>query len=569
MKFFKAGPLVVGYENGFLRRITYGESEIIRMIYFALRDRNWNTLNSRIENEIITVSPEAFEISYDLVHLDGGVAVMEWKGHIKGNKDGSVFFEIRGTAKENFKKNRAGFCVLHPLETIGHACTLVHPDGTQTTRAFPEKVAAENPFKNIQSMSWDRAGIPFSLQFEGDVFETEDQRNWGDASFKTFCTPLDKPFPVELKKGETVFQRITFKPTAALQPAMAKSPTVRLQDGSSENRLPSLGIAASSETSAFPENSIRLLREIRFRHYRIEVQPAVENWVTRFSEAYEAGYALGIPLEIALHLTGNFREELESFVVLCQQNKVRLRKVLLLQANALVTSQESIDEIPRLKTALPGVQFGAGTNHNFNEINKNHFKADGTDFISFAVDPQEHAFDNLTILENTGALGDLVKSAKAIYGAEMPVHISPLALRKRFNPYATNPADIHIEESLKADPRQKEVFGAVWTVGSICNLTAGGASAVTFFQTIGHQGILSHSGEPYPVYEVLKGFAPFQGKPVVALKSSDPLEIQGMVLDGKMLALVNLTDAHKTAQWHNAEISLGPHEIKFQPLNRA
>lgn len=569
MKFLKAGPLVVGYENGFLRRIRYGESEIIRMIYLALRDRNWNTLNSRIENEIITVSPEAFEISYDCVHLDGGVAVMEWKGHIKGNKDGSVFFEIRGTAKENFKKNRAGFCVLHPLETIGHACTLVHPDGTQTTRAFPEKVAAENPFKNIQSMSWDRAGIPFSLQFEGDVFETEDQRNWGDASFKTFCTPLDKPFPVELKKGETVFQRVTFKPAAGLQPATAKSPTVRLQDGSSENRLPSLGIAASSETSAFPENTIRLLSEIRFRHYRIEVQPAVGNWVTRFSEAYEAGYALGIPLEIALHLTGNFREELESFVVLCQQNKVRLRKVLLLQANGLVTSQDSIDEIPALKTALPGVLFGAGTNHNFNEINKNHFKVDGTDFISFAVDPQEHAFDNLTILENTGALGDLVKSAKAIYGAEMPVHISPLALRKRFNPYATNPADMHIEESLKGDPRQKEVFGAVWTVGSICNLTAGGASAVTFFQTIGHQGILSHSGEPYPVYEVLKGFAPFQGKPVVALKSSDPLEIQGMVLDGKMLALVNLTDAHKTAQWHNAEISLGPHEIKFQALNRA
>ena len=29
----------------------------------------------------------------------------------------------------------------------------------------------------------------------GDVFEMEDQRNWTDASFKTYCTPLRQPFP--------------------------------------------------------------------------------------------------------------------------------------------------------------------------------------------------------------------------------------------------------------------------------------------------------------------------------------------------------------------------------------
>jgi hypothetical protein len=56
-----------------------------------------------------------------------------------------------------------------------------------------------------------------------------------------------------------------------------------------------------------------------------------------------------------------------------------------------------------LKTALPKIQIGAGSNYNFNEINKNRFQPEALDFVSFSMDPQEHASDDLTILENTEA----------------------------------------------------------------------------------------------------------------------------------------------------------------------
>jgi D-apionolactonase len=36
----------------------------------------------------------------------------------------------------------------------------------------------------------------------------EDQRNWTDASFKTYSTPLELPFPVEVAAGERIFQRV-------------------------------------------------------------------------------------------------------------------------------------------------------------------------------------------------------------------------------------------------------------------------------------------------------------------------------------------------------------------------
>jgi hypothetical protein len=172
-------------------------------------------------------------------------------------------------------------------------------------------------------------------------------------------------------------------------------------------------------------------------------------------------------------------------------------------------------------------------------------------------------------MENIGAQQHLVRSAKAIYGKSMPVHISPLTLRKRFNPYATNPADLIIEESKKADPRQKEDFGAAWTFGSICSLAKGEASAVTFFQTIGNQGILSQNDEPFPVYYTLKSFSPYQGKSVSVLESNDPLAAQGILLDGKVLGLVNLTHEEKAVRFDNSEYGLGPMEIRFEALHRA
>ena len=50
------------------------------------------------------------------------------------------------------------------------------------------------------------------LRFGGELFEMEDQRNWTDASYKTYCTPLHLPYPVELAAGERVIQSVTLRP---------------------------------------------------------------------------------------------------------------------------------------------------------------------------------------------------------------------------------------------------------------------------------------------------------------------------------------------------------------------
>jgi hypothetical protein len=103
---------------------------------------------------------------------------------------------MNGAALSDFQKNRIGFCVLHPIrECAGKTATTFHSDGSMSQFIFPEQISPTQPVKNVKSMIWEAApGIKARLDFSGDIFEMEDQRNWTDASFKTYCTPFGKAF---------------------------------------------------------------------------------------------------------------------------------------------------------------------------------------------------------------------------------------------------------------------------------------------------------------------------------------------------------------------------------------
>src|SRR5687767_2888379 len=130
MHLLKAGVFSIRYENGFLRHIKYGELEVIRMIYMALRDQNWSTFTPIIENEIIEKEDDSFRITYDCFHELNGIRNFHWGVEIKGSSDSIISFEIHGTALSDVIKNRAGLCILHPVKaTAGMPCEMLRPNG--------------------------------------------------------------------------------------------------------------------------------------------------------------------------------------------------------------------------------------------------------------------------------------------------------------------------------------------------------------------------------------------------------------------------------------------------------
>ena len=48
------------YDQGFLRYIKLGDYEVLRMIYFALRDHNWDTMSGYLEDEMIHANRKIF-----------------------------------------------------------------------------------------------------------------------------------------------------------------------------------------------------------------------------------------------------------------------------------------------------------------------------------------------------------------------------------------------------------------------------------------------------------------------------------------------------------------------------
>ena len=67
----KAGPLNLFYEAGDLRYIKYGDKEIIRRIYVAVRDRNWDTVQPALSNVSMNIADDTFNINYSVSNIQG------------------------------------------------------------------------------------------------------------------------------------------------------------------------------------------------------------------------------------------------------------------------------------------------------------------------------------------------------------------------------------------------------------------------------------------------------------------------------------------------------------------
>ena len=120
------------------------------------------------------------------------------------------------------------------------------------------------------------AGPVVVFEFEGDLFETEDHRNWSDASFKTYCTPLALSFPHELKQGRALTQTVTVH--AESGPATALAPDRRrLEIGEAiGTRVPPIGLALAADAPSETEAS--MLAGLTPAHVRANVHLADPTW---------------------------------------------------------------------------------------------------------------------------------------------------------------------------------------------------------------------------------------------------------------------------------------------------
>ncbi|MGI9433760.1 MAG: D-apionate lactonase, partial [Geminicoccaceae bacterium] len=249
-KTLRAGPLTVEFDNGALRYIKVGGKEAIRNIAFVVRDKDWGTYNPVLENLKIGQASNAFEVSFDAICKDANQE-LHYSAKIKGSSDGTLTFEGVGKAVTDFLTNRTGFVVLHPVDGVaGCPVEVLRVDGSREQTSFPEYIDPMCPFQDLRALTHEvLPGIKVTCRMEGDTFETEDHRNWNDASFKTYVRPLALPWPYAIKAGETTEQSVTLslageapvvKIGGGIQPV-----TLRL--GAEAGTMPAIGLSLPPE----------------------------------------------------------------------------------------------------------------------------------------------------------------------------------------------------------------------------------------------------------------------------------------------------------------------------------
>ncbi len=558
-KRLRAGLLTMEFEHGSLRNICCGEQELIRMIYPAVRDENWLTVVPEISTINLVRRSRSFYIRYESLYRFKDIN-FKATFTFAGTADSHLAVEMNGLALSTFMKNRIGFCVLHPITSCtGKECAVYHPDGTATISHFPQVISPCQPFRNIRGMQWKiDENFEALLRFEGDIFETEDQRNWTDASFKTYSTPLDIPYPEQITAGTALQQQVDFELKGNRHKAQVTNSGVGFTLGrETAGKLPDVGIGATTRDIPLSRQEGEIIHRMAFSHLRAEVYLFRDDVESQLARLCSESFFTGLPVELCLFFGRNPVAEFSTFLYHYRHTDLQIKCLLLLDAKEQVTpSRLLLSVLPLIRKEIKNVTVGAGTNCNFAQLNRSRPYPGTIDFISFAVHPQEHAFDNRSLMENTEAQGYAVKSA-LLFEGNRPVFVSPVTLQRRFNANSANFETLVGDGSFpsQVDVRQMSLFGAAWTVRSIRNLLYSGATSLTYYETVGERGIFMgdqdsrwpsqfHAGKcmVFPVFHVFRMLLQHKDYRILNSISSHPLQVDGFVLGNEMHGVAFLSN---------------------------
>jgi hypothetical protein len=519
MQNLQAGPLSLQYSDGSLWNIRLGEEEAIRRIYLVFQDINWTSRPFQILEENWNIAEDHFSAE---LQVRGSKDAENFEASLKivGTPAGEIEYAFSGSTSADFMRNRLGLCLLHPIASLaGKPCKLSLSGGTKIISIFPKDISASQPFKNLSGISHTlNNGETFEVKFKGEVFETEDHRNWSDASYKTYCTPIELPFPVTVSKGEQVEQEINISlsgKASRIEKPIKRKITVSVSE--KEVSLPDLGLNIAKDFSEVDHDEFS---QLGINHLRLNLD------LDDFSEldfSRAVGLAKQLNLKLDLALKAATVGDLTEFVEGSHELMSEVRNLLIFSKSHKVTPEEFIAAAREQLRAEKSIS--AGTDLYFTEINRGTPVVPGIDQINFSLNPQVHSFDDRTLIQNL-ATQEVIALNAARIAVDKSISVGPITLRPRFNPNATQPDRDVSNDSLPAsvDARQRTWFTEAWTAISIKYLTQSGAiNSATYFESVGWKGIRestlgskdpknfpSEVGEAFPVWNLfssLKGFS--------------------------------------------------------------
>jgi hypothetical protein len=593
MRLLRAGPATVLLDGIDLRYLRIGGTELVRRVYAAVRDIDWDTVPGVVSGLEIEESDEGFRVEFDVRHARREIE-FEWHGTITGAHTGRVEYVFDGRAGSAFRFGRIGLCVHHPWrETAGARFTARTPAG-EIEGAFPDLIGPQSfdgkayaplfpSFDHLEVELTEGGRLVFD--FEGDLWETEDHRNWTDANFKTYSTPISFGPPPPLEPGQALRQRIVIAPVD-VSAGPPSSGRVRLDIGAPTTAVvPAVGLGQDRDLHVPDPREREVLAKLSPRHLRVELR-LDGDWRSALVAAQETAAAAGAHLEVSLHLLERQADEIGDVAEALAAGPP-VDRVLVINGDSRTGTPSEVTRpelvtLAREELASVCEVFAGGTEIYFTEVNRTRTDMSGWDGLCFSITPQIHAFTDVDVVENLDAQAENVRSARAIAGRKHVI-VSPITMRRRINFHAAGdpPPTPPGELPDSVDPRQSSLYGAAWTAGSLKYMSESGVSSVTYYEITGWRGVVERAGgselpekfrsvpgDVFPLYHPLADAAEWHGAEVLTCTSSDQLTAVGLAVStpdaARRVLVANLTPSDR-------EVVVGPlhGELSLRRLHEA
>ncbi|WP_433514632.1 hypothetical protein ACQP2T_02840 [Nonomuraea sp. CA-143628] len=515
------GATTVSFElaGPHLDRVRLGGLLLLRRVGVLVRDGRWMTVPGRLlrtdpgtattsalpSPSLLPPSPSLSPpSSLSLVVRHG--ADFSWRGTATVTED-SLTFTFDGRAERDFERTRIGLCLIHPPHLAG---TPVEVNGLAAGE-FPRRISPHQIFTGIRTMSYRDGGALVTIELNGETFETEDHRNWSDAGYKTYGTPLGLGRPVPVRRGDHVHQRLHLtvtdhplsqprprrrrirggattrvqlrvpqpspagplpyeephtqgEPPAGEAPPFSEPHTQREQP--SGGTLPSVGLYLGR-----PPADGRKLAGPSFLHGTVDLdEPGWREVADRFSTAARAAGATltlsavcSSPDQVAA-----LRDVPGLDTLLAFDRTHGTPRELAEAARRPFRGGPPSFHGPQVPFAGAPVRIGGGSRAHFAELNRAvSLPSDLLDLVCFPIAAQAHHDDEASARE-TLAVHPLLVGQAAEHG--LPVLVGPVGLLPTFGFAA--PRGAH-------DPASSALFRTTWLTAALITLANAGAAAIS------------------------------------------------------------------------------------------
>ena len=546
--------LLVGPDVRYLR---FGSVEYLQRAYVAVRDTSWNTIPGRMEGLEIVQRDGSFTVRFRQRHTHGEID-FAWDGLIEGTAEGVLTYAWEGRALRPFAYCKIGLNLHHSLaEYVGRPFRARTPsgpiDGTLPRDITPQLLVdgkLTGMFPYFDALEVDLAsGVTAAFTFEGDLFEMQDHRNWADGNLKTYGTPLSLGFPIEIREGEVLRQKVTIRCVGDPLPVDETAPASIEIGPSIRDRMPAIGLGMASHDLDLTEREVDLLRRLSPDHLRVDLHLRDASWTVAWARAARAAAALGTSVEIAAFVTSRAPDEAAGLASAILSSGVAVARVIVLdEVDGFSATRGSTETRTVLavrdalhRSGLGDCPVAGGTDQFLSELNRSRPGTSGTDGVAFSLNPQVHAGDDLSFADNLAPLAEMAAFAGRMWGPAA-IHITPVTLIGRNGPFPSGPpADGALPGVV--DVRQASLLGAAWTAGAVKGLAAGGADSISFYETTGWRGVVetaagspmpdrfpSLPGHAFPVYHVLADVADWKGSSLLGSASDAPARVDALVV---------------------------------------